>query len=139
MGIKSKAGMQGKVRCYAPAANHRIHHRIHASAKHAAFSKGQVIQQVPIEQAGGIGDAASIISFCVVSILEEEPEAGLAGGPGKCFLVAERAKVAQAVAHTLGPRIVRAELQTLPRTLLHADLQSVIALNAAGIVKAYGW
>ena len=28
------------------------------------------------------------------------------------------------------------ELQTLPCTLLHGDLQGVIALNAAGIVKA---
>src|SRR5882724_9300924 len=131
--------MQGKVRRDAPPANHRIDHRIRASAKHAAFSKGQVIHQVPIEETGGIGDAASIVAFCVVGILEEEPEAGLTRSPGKRFLVAERAEVAQAVAHALGPGIVRAELQTLPRALFQADLQCVIALNAAGIVKAYGW
>src|SRR5579864_346921 len=129
--------MQGKVRSDAPSADHRIHYWIHASAKHAAFSKGQVIQHVSIEETSGIGDAAPVVAFCVVGILEEEPEAGLAGGPGKLFLVAERAEVPQAVAHALGPGIVRAELQALPRTLLHANLKGIIALNAAGIVKAY--
>src|SRR6478672_6562786 len=129
--------MHRKVRRDAPSADHRIDHRVRASAKAAAFSKGQVIHQIPIEETGGIGDTAPIVAFCVVGILEEEAKTSLACRPGKRFLVAERAEVAQAVAHALGPRIVRAELQTLPGTLLHGDLESVIALNAAGIVEAY--
>ena len=128
--------MHRKVRRDAPSADHSIDHRVRASAKAAAFSKGQVIHQIPIEKTGGIGDTAPIVAFGVVGILEEETKAGLADTSGKRFLIAERAEVTQAVAHALGPGIVRAELQTLPSTLLYRDLHGVIALNAAGIVEA---
>src|SRR5258708_38720316 len=128
---KRKAGMQRKVGGNPPPANHSIDHRIRASTKPAAFSKGQVIHHVPIEEPGSIGDATSIVALGVVGVLEEEPEAGLARGSGKRFLVAERAEVTQAVAHALGPGIVRAKLQTLPCALFQADLQCVVALNTA--------
>src|SRR6476646_10803178 len=74
--IQRKTAVHSKVRRDAPSADHRIDYRVRASAKAAAFSKGQVIHQIPIEKTGGVGDTAPIVPFGVVGILEEEPEAG---------------------------------------------------------------
>ncbi len=136
--IQRKAGMHSKVRRDAPSADHRIDHRVRASAKPAAFSKGQVIHQIPIEETGGIGDAAPIVAFGVVGILEEEPKAGLAddfrealprrrtgrSNPGCCSCTWTRYSSCR------NCKPCHARCST-------ADLQGVIALNAAGIVEAY--
>src|SRR5262249_12685596 len=133
-----EAGVHGEIRGYRPAADDLIDNVAYATAKHLAFAERQVINHVAIEQAGHIGNASPVITPWVVGVLEEEGEPRLAGGSGKRLFVAERTKVAKAGVHTLRPGVVGAELQIVPRPLLHSDLQCVIALDAAGTVEADG-
>src|SRR5947209_8316175 len=110
MGIQSKPGMKSEVRCNAPPADYRIRDSLGAAAKPAALAEGQIIGHVAIEKAGGVGDTPTVIAFRVVSVLEEEAEAGLAYTTGKRLFITKRPEVAQAVAHTLRPRVVGLEL-----------------------------
>src|SRR5262245_22155858 len=133
-----KPGVEGEGRCQRPAANDRVHAIIDAAAKHLALAERQIVDQIAVEQPCRVGDASSVVAVRVVSILEEEGEPGLAGRARKPFFVSERTKRAQAVVHAFGPGVVGAELESLPGALLQADLQRVVALNAAGVVVANG-
>src|SRR5215510_1259224 len=135
MRIEGKSGMQGEVRSDAPTANDCLHDRLSAARKHAALAKGQVVSQVTVEQAGRIGDATPVVALGIVGILEEEAEAGLADASRKRFFITERPEVTQAVGHALRPRVVGLELKPLPGSLGQRDLQRVVALDTAGVVK----
>src|SRR5262249_50242735 len=99
--------MQGEIGTQAPATDNGIKHITRPAGEGPAFAEGEIVREIAVEQAGNIGDALSIIVERMVSILEEEREAGLAGRSGQRFFVAERTEVAEAVVHALGPGVIR--------------------------------
>src|ERR1043166_2055792 len=134
MWVEGKAGVHREIGSDAPAADNGVGNAFSAAAKHAAFAEGQIIRQVTVEEAGDVRDAAPVVTFRVIGVLEEEAEASLAHASWQRFFITERPEVAEAVRHALGPGVVGLESQSLPRALRHGHLQSVVPLNAAGVV-----
>src|SRR5262249_27223989 len=112
-------GERGRQR---PAANDSILNVTGIASKLSPFAEWQVVHRVAVELAGDIRDASPVVGLGVVRILVEERKAGLARSPGKSLFVAEGPEVTEATRLALGPGVVGAELQALPRPLLGGDL-----------------